>query len=176
MTEEQSYQVLSTGHDFELRRYPSHIVAEVEMVGSFDHAGNAAFRPLVSFISGRNRGGEKVAMTAPVVQQPSKQTDTHLVAFVMPTGSTVESLPIPLDAAVKVHEVPEQIAAVSRFSGRWTEKSYDDHVAALRTSVADAGLKAAGDPRYARFDPPWKPWFLRRNEVVLPVLEIASSP
>ena len=175
MTDQQPYEVLFESHDFEVRRYPPHIVAEVEMTGPFDRAGNAGFRPLVSYISGRNRGGTKVAMTAPVVQQPTRNHDTHLVSFVMPQGSTVKSLPVPDDAAVAIHDVPEQVAAVSTFSGRWSERAYDQHLSALRTSIAAAGLTAVGDARYARFDPPWKPWFLRRNEVVVPVTGYSLS-
>ena len=169
MTEQQVYEVLESSPGFELRRYAPHVVAEVEIVGSFERAGNAAFRPLISYISGRNRSKTKVAMTAPVVQETLADSNTHLVSFVMPDGSTTAALPVPVDGQVSVHEVPEQLAAVATFSGRWTEGSYNEHVAALRKDVAAAGLTATGRPHYARFDPPWKPWFLRRNEVVLPV-------
>ena len=41
----------------------------------------------------------------------------------------------------------------------------------LRGAVAQAGYQPAGQPRFARFDPPWTPWFLRRNEVVLPLVD-----
>jgi len=171
MTEQQDYQVVEKKDGFELRRYSPHVVAEVEMHGSFERAGNAAFGPLVSYISGRNRTGTKIAMTAPVVQETTTNPKTHLVSFVMPNGSTLEDLPIPANERVTVHEVPEQLNAVATFSGRWTESSYQRHVTSLRRDVALAGLTVVGAPRYARFDPPWKPWPLRRNEVVLPVAE-----
>jgi hypothetical protein len=171
MTEQQPYEVIATRRGFELRRYPAHVVAEVEMRGSFERTGNAAFRPLVSYIGGRNREGTKVSMTAPVVQVPTPQPDTYLVSFVMPAGSTVAELPVPVDSSVTVHDVPEHLAAATRFSGRWSKHSYDEHVAALRAAIEAAGLVAIDEPRFARFDPPWRPWFLRRNEVVLPVTE-----
>jgi hypothetical protein len=117
----------------------------------------------------------KLAMTAPVVQQPTGSRGRYRVAFVMPAGSTVDSLPAPADGSVTVHDVPEQLAAASRFSGRWSEESYDRHVAELRSAITAAGLTPVGEPRYARFDPPWKPWFLRRNEVVIPVQESSRS-
>ena len=41
--------------------------------------------------------------------------------------------------------------------------------AALNKAVIAAGLRPAGPIRYAHFDPPWTPLFLRRNEVVLTV-------
>jgi hypothetical protein len=175
VTEQQIYRLVAKGPGYELREYPPHVVAEVELSESFEKAGNRAFRPLVSYISGRNRGAVKLAMTAPVVQQPTGTRGRYRVAFVMPAGSTVDTLPVPADSAVTVHEVPEQLAAASRFSGRWSEDSYDRHVAELRAAIAEAGMTAVGEPRYARFDPPWKPWFLRRNEVVIAVREPAHG-
>jgi SOUL heme-binding protein len=168
MTEQQSYQVISKYPGFELRRYPAHVVAEVAMSGEFERAGNAGFGPLVSYISGRNQSGQKIAMTAPVVQE-TVQPDAHLVAFVMPADATVDDLPQPATDRVRVHEVAESLAAVATYSGRWTEASYLRHVKELRDAVDAAGLTVNGRPRYARFDPPWKPPFLRRNEVVIPV-------
>jgi len=169
MTQQQVYDVVSTHPGFELRLYSSHVVAEVEMTGSFERAGNAGFGPLVAYISGRNRSGAKVAMTAPVVQEATNDARKHLVSFVMPSGSRIGELPVPANDQVRVHEVPEQLAAVSSFSGRWTESSYLKHVDTLRHDVEAEGFSVVGRPRYARFDPPWKPWLLRRNEVVLPV-------
>jgi hypothetical protein len=65
--------------------------------------------------------------------------------------------------------VPAETAAALRFSGRWSRQSYERHAADLLEALTAAGLRPAGPPRYARFDPPWTPWFLRRNEVVVPV-------
>jgi hypothetical protein len=174
VTEQQQYQVVRTFPGFEVRRYPAHVVAEVELTGQFESAGNAAFRPLVSYISGRNRSGSKIAMTAPVIQEATEDLTRHRVSFVMPAGSTVADLPVPSASAVSVHEVPEQLAAVSRYSGRWTLGAYRKHVEQLEAEIQAAGLTAVGRPRYARFDPPWKPPFLRRNEVVIPIAEVGA--
>jgi len=190
VTEQQRYDVVRAEPGFELRRYPAHEVAEVEVEGTFEGAGNAAFRPLASYIGGRNASGAGLAMTAPVLQrrpesqepepqpQPSVETETtqtapgrYVVSFVMPAGSSPDSLPVPQDARVVIRTVPEELAAAVRYSGRWTSGSYRQQVARLRTAVADAGLEVVGPPRFARFDPPWTPWFRRRNEVVLPVRE-----
>lgn len=168
MTEQQPYEVVEHHPGFELRRYPAHVVAEVQIAGSFERAGNAGFGPLVSYISGRNRSGRSVAMTAPVIQEAADARH-HRVAFVMPRGSSIDTLPVPASEAVSVREVPEMLAAVDSFSGRWTEQSYLAHVARLLDAINAAGYAATGRPRYARFDPPWKPFFLRRNEVVVPV-------
>lgn len=186
MTERQPHEVLRRYPGFELRRYPAHLVAEIEVGGSFTDAGNRAFGVLVAFISGRNatRGqvamtapvvqeaaSTKIAMTSPVVQEPSDDPGRHVVSFVMPAGFTLETLPAPTDPRIRVREIPTHSAAARSFTGRWTEKIYSDELAALRAGVAQAGLQPVGPPRFARFDPPWTPWFLRHNEVVLPVAD-----
>lgn len=188
VTEQQPYQVVARYPDFELRRYPAHVVAEVEVAGSFTSAGNTAFRPLAGYIGGRNRSQQQVAMTAPVLQRPAERipmtapvlqqegpnAGRHLVSFVMPAGSTAQSLPVPSDPQVTIRDVPAQLAAARRFSGRWSQAAFERHAAALRRAVEEADLTIEGPLRFARFDPPWTPPFLRRNEVVAPVAEPAS--
>jgi len=185
MTEQQRYEVLARRPDFEVRRYAAHLVAEVEVDASFADAGNKAFGILVAFISGRNSTRSKVAMTAPVVQRAASTTiamtapvlqhagaeaERHVVAFVMPADHSVDTLPTPSDPRITVREVPAEVAAARSFSGRWTERAYEENLATLLAAVRTLGYKVTGPPRFARFDPPWTPWFLRRNEVVVPVL------
>ncbi|MDQ2850257.1 MAG: heme-binding protein [Actinomycetota bacterium] len=181
MTEQQPYEVLQQSDGFELRRYPAHVVAEVALDGSFEDAGNRAFRALFGYISGNNRSQCSVAMTAPVVQQAAQAEKVamtapvvqaegadggYVVAFVLPASMTADTAPIPTDPDVVVREVPERTAAAARYSGRWTQSSYDRHLRELLDAVLASGLAPTGVPRFARFDPPFKPWFLRRNEVV----------
>ncbi|HEY3544846.1 MAG TPA: heme-binding protein [Propionicimonas sp.] len=189
MTERQQYDVVSHFPDFELRRYAAHLVAEVEVDASFTDAGSRAFGVLVAFISGRNSSGGKVAMTAPVVQQEAStriamtspviqsgaESGRQQVGFVMPATYTLETLPTPEDARIRIREVPAELAAARSFTGRWSERIYTDQLATLTTGVAQAGLAVTGKPRFARFDPPWTPWFLRHNEVVVPVTDNASA-
>lgn len=183
MTERQRYEVLTRFSGFELRRYAPHLVAEVEVDGSFAAAGNRAFGVLAAFISGRNSTRGSVAMTAPVVQeqasaniamtspvvQEAAAPGRHVVGFVMPAEFTAETLPAPSDPRIRIREAPAQVAAASSFTGRWSEAIYDEQLAALRRAVVREGYREVGPPRFARFNPPWTPWFLRHNEVVLPV-------
>jgi hypothetical protein len=187
MTGQQPYEVVDRRDGFELRRYPAHLVAEIEVDGSFDEAPNRAFRPLAGFINGANRtrrqiamtapitqqeaSPEKIAMTAPVMQQATGRPGSYLVQFVMPSHFTTQTLPAPDDARVRTREIPQQLAAAVQFSGRWTRNGFEERAAALHQAVVAAGLRPAGPVRYARFNPPWTPWFLRRNEVVQPVKE-----
>ncbi|MGV8908352.1 MAG: SOUL family heme-binding protein [Propionicimonas sp.] len=184
MTETQRYETVGQFPGFELRRYATHLVAEVELASSFADASNEAFGILVAFISGRNNTGGKVAMTAPVlqeqaatriamtspvVQEPGGAPGRQVVAFVMPAEFTLATLPVPSDQRIRIREVPSQLAAARTFTGRWSEQLYAEQLAELRSALAQARLEIIGKPRFARFDPPWIPWFLRHNEVVLPV-------
>lgn len=182
MTEKQRYVVLDGFAGFELRHYPAHLRAEIEVDGTFSDAANRAFGTLAAYISGRNDTATKVAMTAPVVQEPvpasgatatvvmpAGEPDRHVIGFIMPAGYNHDTLPAPTDARITVRDVPEQLVAARAFTGRWTEPAYDQHLATLEAAVAEAGFRPVGQPQFARFDPPWTPWFLRRNEVLMPV-------
>jgi hypothetical protein len=169
VTEQQVYEVLEQHPDFEVRSYPDHLVAEIEVGGPFELAGNLAFPRLARYIGGHNRSSRKIAMTAPVVQEQDAASWRYVVGFVMPADVSPEDVPDPLDPAVRTRRVPAETAAALRFSGRWSRGTYEKHATQLLAAVEAAGLEVTGPPRYARFNPPWTPWFLRRNEVVVPV-------
>ena len=190
MTEEQPFEVVRSYDGFELRRYPSHVVAEVTVDQVFEQAGNTAFRYLFGYITGQNRSRTSVAMTAPVVRSAGAAEKVamtspviqhgiaeggYAVAFVLPASMTEETAPEPTDPQVSIRTVPPSLAAVTRYSGRWSQDSYERHRDALLQAIEAEGLKVVGAPRFARFDPPFKPWFLRRNEVVVDVEEGSSS-
>ncbi len=69
--EEAAYNVLKKDNNFEIRDYAPHILAETVVEGEFEEAGNKAFNRLFRYISGDNRSRDKVAMTAPVSQEPT---------------------------------------------------------------------------------------------------------
>ena len=116
---------------------------------------------------------ERIAMTSPVIQSGA-ESGRQQVGFVMPASYTLETLPTPQDRRITIREVPVELAAARSFTGRWSERIYQDQLAQLTTGVAQAGLAITGKPRFARFDPPWTPWFLRHNEVVVPVTDNSS--
>jgi len=68
--EEATYKVLKKDNKFEIRDYAPHILAETVVEGDLEEAGNKAFNRLFRYISGDNRSRDKVAMTAPVSQEP----------------------------------------------------------------------------------------------------------
>lgn len=106
-------------------------------------------------------------MTAPVLQE--RTGEGFVVAFVLPKEFTETDAPAPTNPEVRLRTVPEQLVAALRFSGRWTRQSWESHRDELLDGVRAARLDVAGEPRFARFDPPFTPWFLRRNEVLVDV-------
>lgn len=178
--EEPTYQVIRQFETFELREYAPYIVAEVTVPGPQEQAGNQGFRLLAGYIFGRNKGEQRLEMTAPVTQTaaPQKIAMTapvtqaaskggYVVQFMMPSAFTLDTLPEPLDSQVRLKSVPGGRFAVIRYSGTWTQANYETHLAQLREGVKATGLRTAGPPVYARYNAPWVPWFLRRNEIWL---------
>jgi effector-binding domain-containing protein len=180
--EEASYKVLKSSGKFEIREYTPHILAETVVDGDLEEAGNKAFRRLFNYISGENRSrakvamtapvsqekaGEKISMTAPVVQQRAR--DKWAVSFTMPASYTLETLPTPDDPQITLRLVPARRMAAVRYSGLWSEKNYLQNRSELETWIREQGLTAAGDPVWARYNPPFTPWFLRRNEILIPL-------
>lgn len=177
-----AYRVVAQYPDFELREYAPYIVAEVRISGPFSEAGNQGFRILAGYIFGKNKGErqlamstpvtqeaepKKIAMTTPVTQEPSGAE--QLLQFRMPEGFTLATLPEPLDPRVSFREIAGGRFAAIRYSGRWTDANYAEHLAILQNGVAAAGLRTSGEPVFARYNPPLTPWFLRRNEIWLKV-------
>ena len=179
-TEEPEYQVLRELADIEVRQYASYAVAEVVVPGPAGEAGNQAFPILAGYIFGKNKGERKFAMTAPVTQAavpvklemtaPVTQTAApggFLVQFVLPKGVTAADAPEPLDARVQLREVLPSRVAVIRYSGFWSESNDGEHLAKLQAALRAADLTWEGAPVYSRYNAPFTPWFMRRNEIWL---------
>lgn len=113
----------------------------------------------------------RIAMTAPVTQAAAE--GGFVVRFVMPAAHTLATLPEPIDPRVRLLALPAMRVAAIRYSGRWTDENYLEHLAILRAGMAAANLPARGEPVYARYDGPWMPWFLRRNEIWI---EVGPTP
>lgn len=180
--EKAKYTVLEKKDDFEIRQYEPQIVAETLVAGDLAEVGNVGFRLLYAYISGDNQkkqsismtapvgqeaGSQKIAMTAPVSQE--KKDNQWRITFLMPAEYTLEMLPQPNDERVKLAKEPGRLMAAVRYSGTWNKVLYEEKKALLEEYIQKRGLTPAGTPVWARYDPPFMPWFLRRNEVLIPV-------
>lgn len=171
--EEARYTVVERDGEMEIRDYAPRVVAEVRAGGDLESAGNRGFGPLFRFISGANRAGAKIAMTAPVVQQSGDEG--WQIGFILPASYTLETAPAPRDGAVRLREEPARRMAAIRYSGRWTAEGYRRHLERLREWIAERGLTEAGPPVWARYNSPMTPAFLRRNEVLIPLADPVAS-
>ena len=185
--EEPRYEVLASTDDYEVRRYDSYIIAETDVEGTYKTAGNKAFRILAGYIFGDNQAAEKMAMTAPVGSRPADdsvkmkmtapvtsapgndEADSFTYSFVMESRYSLETLPVPNDPRVRIRVVPERTMAVHRYSGTWSEDNYLKHERVLLDALADDAVATRGAPVSARYNAPFTPWFMRRNEVMIEI-------
>lgn len=165
--EEPKFEVLESFGDVEIRQYGSLVIAETEVEGDFGAAGNEGFRRAAGYIFGGNQKKQKISMTAPVLQE--EKEGKKRVSFVMPSEKSLSSLPGPDDSRVVLKEVPSRKMAVLKYSGTWSEERYQEKVRELKEQLKNKNLKIKGDPILARYNPPWIPWFLRRNEILIEV-------
>lgn len=179
-TEEAEYSVSLKEDEFEIREYAPSIVAEVIVYADFEDASNDTFRKLFKYISGDNTRRDKIEMTSPVSQkaEPEKIAMTSpvgqrasgegwAVSFMMPASYTMETIPVPDDPSVYLREVPAYRAGAIRYSGGWSEKNYKKHLASLQEWIEQNNLTVAGEPVWARYNAPFTPWFMRRNEILI---------
>jgi SOUL heme-binding protein len=179
-TEEPSYEVVRELNGAEVRQYSPYTVAEVVVPGPSSEAGSQAFPILAGYIFGKNKGERKLAMTAPVTQAavPVKLEMTapvtqvaapggYLVQFVLPKGVTPATAPEPLDARIQLREVPASQVAVIRYSGFWSASNDSEHLDKLQAALRTANLAWTGEAVYSRYNAPFTPWFMRRNEIWL---------
>ena len=168
-TEQPDFVLVSADEDFELRDYPSLVVAEVSHSGSRERASGASFRRLAAYIFAQDRpaGGEKIAMTAPVLQDETQPGEWRM-RFVMPSKYTLETLP-PAPADIALTQMPARRMAAIRFSGNGGARDLALMEARLRDWMMGQALMPAGEAEFAFYDAPMVPGPLRRNEVLIPV-------
>lgn len=184
--ETPTYVAVESDGSFEIRDYPALVVAETMRTGARREALGAGFGPLARYIFAKERGGEKIAMTAPVIQQRPQEhaeriamtapviqsatgEDAWSVRLIMPSGYRLDALPAPATTEVRLREIPAQRRASVRFSGSTTDAVLAEQEAALRAWMVARGLIAVGPAVYAYYNDPFTPGFLRRNEVLIDI-------
>jgi hypothetical protein len=179
-TEEPQFTVETKTDQYEIRRYEPVIVAETKVDSAFEDAGNQGFRVLADYIFGNNKTRSKISMTAPVSQQPASEKiamtapvtqagagSGFVVQFTMPRKFSMATIPAPNDPRVILREIPGRTIAVFRYSGTWSQERYQAKLDEFRARLKKDGVATTGEPVFARYNPPFLPWFLRRNEIWL---------
>ena len=183
-----AYTHVSTEGEVEFRRYAPFLIASTPMAEPGDKGLRRGFPVLAGYIFGGNTPGESLAMTAPVLQQKAKGDALAMgapliqppsgarMAFVMPEGRTLEDLPTPKDSAVTLSEVSWGEVAAIRFSGAGKQARFEEAERRLRALLAKEGRQARGPALFAQYNSPSAFPLLRRNEVLIPLLEAAPHP
>jgi len=179
--EEPKYTILKTYENFEIRNYDSYLVAEVDVEGAYNETGNEAFRILAGYIFGDNQSSMKMNMTAPVESEvyrssekmnmtapvfSNKNINGYTYRFVMESKYSQETLPVPNNSKIRITEIKNRVMAVIGFSGRWSQKNFKKHEQILTKDLANKGIEIVSEAIYARYNAPFTPWFLRRNEIM----------
>lgn len=176
------YQIVSRDREFEIRLYPPLLLAETMVTGDYQQAGSIGFKRLAAYIFGANTrqtslamttpvireaAGEEIAMTAPVLQQT--EGPQWRMAFVMPDGYKLDTLPIPLDADIVLKQQPAKKIAVLIYSGSLNETAIMTGSEKLLNWLQQQSIKPLSAPRSAAYDPPWTLPMLRHNEIMVDI-------
>ena len=163
------YEVLHKEGNKAIRRYKPYIKATVTVRGPISEARRTAFHTLLNYISGANSTRKEIAMTSPVL---SEKTDAIQMSFVMPPGMTRSCLPFPLNPSIEFEEIPEKIVAVLTYS--WSSNDWRNEKRGrelLSWLHAHGHYDPVGRPIWAGYDPPYAVPFLKKNEVMIDVIE-----
>ena len=179
--EKPDYKVIQSEQNIEIRQYEPMIIAEVEVDGKREDAIGDGFRLLADYIFGDNtvqqvismtapvqqKENQKIAMTAPVQQQSTGKS--WRMSFVMPSKSSMDSLPVPNNNHVRLKEILTKKFVVIEFSGTNSNENVTEHENQLINYIEANQIKINGSPKYAFYNPPWSLPFLRRNEVMIEI-------
>jgi hypothetical protein len=170
MVESLAYEVVKSFGDLEIRKYPHMILATVSGVDD-----DESFSLLFSYISGANSRDAKVPMTIPVVSAdgPAERipmtipviSDSRRFSFILPSRYALDDVPAPKDRRIKIEALPGRHVATLRFRGRAGEQDVRVMTQRLLLVLRHAGLRHKGAPFLLRYNSPFRPGFLRRNEV-----------
>jgi hypothetical protein len=167
--EQPSYKVVQKNGNIEIRLYDSILLQSVSVSGDQYQALRKGFRPLVSYIGAKKRDGDKISMTAPVMQLSGDTQDDWIISFSMPSKYDASSLPAPNNEQVFTETIDPTKAAVIRFSGNADEELLAQKTEQLSDWLKKSAFTAQSKPRYMFYNDPSTPPFLRRNEVFIEI-------
>jgi hypothetical protein len=170
MTDTIHYDVLKKLDRIEIRQYPAVIFAVVE-----NHDEDSSFGLLFQYITGENKTKSRIAMTAPVITSEKIKmtapviTRKNYMAFAVPSTYSEETVPIPTNPEVKIEVQPKKHIAILRFSGRTTTARVQKYTQELLTALNIHEFQIKEEPILMRYNSPFTPGFLRRNEVAVEI-------
>lgn len=180
--EEPVYTVTEVRAGYEIRLYGAYIVAETEVVGTYDTALREGFRIIADYIFGNNTTKTSIAMTTPVLAQRSEKiamtvpvlsslttNESRRISFVLPASYTLETLPQPNNEAVIIREVPARKVAARQFRWYANERRSELQKSTLLERLAADGVVTSDVPQVAQYNPPLSFPLTRRNEIIVTI-------
>lgn len=165
VTEKQKYKVVHSDKEFEIRFYPSAVLATVYSdARNYKELSTPGFRKLAGYIFGGNESETKISMTSPVHMDMKNAS----MSFVMPSSYSEENLPKPDDPGVKIERTDDIYVAAIRFGGYATDKDISNYSEKLKSLLEEKGIRWYGNFRYLGYNPPFQP-FGRKNEIIVNV-------
>lgn len=159
--ESPEYKVVSAEGSYEVRDYPALTLVSTPMQ---KRGESGSFMRLFGFISGSNSRSEKISMTTPVLMSGE---NSGTMSFIVPKEVAAKGTPAPASAEVSLSSVPTARYAAYRYSG-WVNSTREKAAARKLLDWAfSRHLETEGTPIFAYYNPPWTPWFMRRNEVLV---------
>ena len=175
--EQPQFEVVLQKENLAIRDYASVMVVEVQVAASRRDAAGDAFRSLFKYISGNNEDNLEIPMTSPVAQTQvpkasNNEDDKWAIRFFLPRKIIDEGAPLPEEDGVNLVNLKAQRYASVSFKGTQNDKKVAKNSAQLREFIVQNGYQVSGQPIYAFYDPPFVPWFLRDNEILLPIAKV----
>ena len=163
--EEQKFTVIKKYPAFEIRFYPSAVLATVySKAKTYKELAGPGFNKLAGYIFGGNDKDTKIAMTAPVRMDINDSNSS--MSFVMPAKYSLENLPKPNNANVEVKKIPEEYVAVIKFGGYASDEDIKTYSEKLQKLLLENGILSHGNYRFLGYNPPFQP-IGRRNEITV---------
>mgnify|MGYP006144333141 CR=1 FL=1 len=88
----------------------------------------------------------------------------------MPKKYSKKSLPTPIHKLIKTREIPSELVAVRKYSGTWSKKNFEYQKDILLEELNKKKIKLDRKIIFSRYNSPYSLWFLRRNEVKIPII------
>jgi SOUL heme-binding protein len=189
-----SYTVTEKKQDYEIRQYAPYIAMQTEVDGNSSEALNAGFRILANYIFGGNVAQQKVAMTAPVMENQTTPSPSlikegnnakvamtapvmeqksvsgkRIITFTAPKEYTINTLPKPNSDKIKFVQVPNKKYAVHKFTWYYTADRIEEKKKYLLESLQKDNVKTLGEPMFAGYNGPGTMPFLIRNEILIEI-------
>jgi hypothetical protein len=166
-TEEQKYSLVRQYKDFEIRFYPSAIIATINSnAKTYRDLSGPGFQKLAGYIFGGNEANAKISMTTPVQMDINDSVST--MSFVMPSAYTKENLPKPNDPGVRIKNTEDEYVAVIRFGGYASDEDLKIYSEKLQNLLKENGITSFGNYRFLGYNPPFQ-FIGRRNEIIVTV-------